>query len=172
MGKRLGLIVLVVLVAAMVVGWSPAGYVQGQVKLQGRSGGASLVAVCGRQVWTDSKGRFYVACLPGNYTVKAFHASYLTATAVAEVKTGQITNLGATTLVGGDVGGDIVDARRQDNRIDSTDWLIVWTLQGQPAQVWPAADVNGDWRIDEKDLRLVLQQNEVDALEIVGPTVW
>ncbi len=177
--KRMVLVValLVALLGMAVtsIAWQPVGYVIGQVKLQARSYGASLVNACGRSVWTDSQGRFRVACAPGQHRIEAFHTSYLSSAVEVQVESGAEVDLGVTTLIGGDVGSAGTATNQpwmQDNRIDSTDWLIVLTFLGQPVWRWPGADVNGDWKIDSTDLLLTLNQNLQPGLIWYGPTDW
>lgn len=163
---------LTVLTAGIPVADYGHGHIIGVVQLEGRtdySGVHVSTTGEGNAVVTGADGAFDLEVRPGTgIAVTAEMGGYL-----AALKTGvtvtlnATTDIGTTTLCGGDVNGD--------SAIDSTDRLIVMSYQANLIHLpgpYPDADVNGDGTVDDTDLAIVDGYVLVGDLFELGPTAW
>lgn len=143
------------------------GYITGTVQLEGRtdySGVTVSSSGYGDPVQTAADGSFTLAVRPGTgITVTAALDGYLSAAKTGVTVTlNDTTDIGATTLLGGDVNGDAL--------VNSTDMLIVLTYQAGMLLLpgpYPAADIDGNGVVEAFDLLILLTN-----LDKAGPTAW
>jgi hypothetical protein len=134
------------------------GEISSTVTYQGRLTHADIDVVATGPVTnndlTDGNGDFDIGGLKaGDYQVMADAPSYLPACTTPDVTVshGQLTNLLATRLLGGDVNDDIVNTLI----IDIGDFTRLGWRFGQPASVDVQADINADGIINVQDLSIL-----------------
>lgn len=136
-------------------------HVTGSVLLQGRQIHAgATIAGAGRITATDSSGQFALALAAGTADVDAAKPGYLSARRSGLVVAASDITLPTITLLGGDADGN--------QRIDTDDIDLLGRLLGAtvpPAD--PRADINGDGRVDLRDVQLT-SRNQGH----VGPIDW
>jgi hypothetical protein len=142
------------------------GIIEGIVKLQGRENhqgvdiSTSLAAAHADRGDTDQDGRFAIPTSQGEgfYALQASMPGYLSAESDRPVKVtvGKVVDMGAITLIGGDVNND--------NRIDILDLSYVAYRFNE---VDANADANGDGVVDILDLSLT-----AGNFGKSGPIIW
>lgn len=141
------------------------GEISSTVTYQGRLTHADIDVVATGPVTnndlTDGNGDFDIGGLKaGDYQVTADAPSYLPACTTPDVTVshGQLTNLPATRLLGGDVNDDIYTPATSPNNhwlIDIGDFTRLTASFNEPASADVQADINADGTINIQDLSIL-----------------